>query len=376
MLKTERLDVRSHPSFDAHEEVVQFTDDRTGLKAVIAIHNTRLGPALGGCRFFPYGEFDEALTDVLRLSRGMTYKSALARLPLGGGKAIIIGDPRQIKTDALMESFGAAVESLQGRYVTAEDVGSNEHDMVAISRRTGHVTGLPALAEGVEGVSGNPSPLTAYGCFFGIKACAVERFGSESLDGKTVAIQGMGAVGYALAQYLVGTGARLIVADVHRDALDRAQKEFGERVRIVEPHDILAAEADILAPCALGAILNDRTIPTLRATIVAGAANNQLAEKRHDLLLKERGILYAPDYAINSGGVTSVGYEYYWRTGRNPFGHPLTMATMRQHVEKIEATLLTVFGIAKTQNIPTGLAADRLAEEIFLTRPLNAATSA
>lgn len=374
MLQIQKLDVTSHPSFDGHEEVVSFKDPVSGLNAIIAVHNTNLGPALGGCRFFPYAEYNDAVTDVLRLSRGMTYKSALAKLPLGGGKAVIIGDPRKDKTEAMMESFGEAIEHLQGRYVSAEDVGTNEHDMIAINRKTKHVTGLPALAAGEEGVSGNPSPVTAYGCFFGIKACVKEKYGSTDLTGKIVAIQGMGAVGYALAQYLVEAGANLVVADVHQNALDKAKEEFGDKVRILDTSMILSAEADILAPCALGAILNDRTIPTIKAKIIAGAANNQLAEKKHDAMLKEMDILYAPDYAINSGGVTSVGYEYYWRLGRDMGGRSFTTEAMTSHVEKIEETLLSVFAIARGKNLPTGESADQLAEDIFKTGALESAS--
>ena len=372
MLKSQLLDVSAHPSFDGHEKVVHFQDDAVGLNAIIAVHNSNLGPALGGSRFFSYGSFEDGVTDVLRLSRGMTYKSSLAGLPLGGGKAVIIGNPRAIKTEALMESFGEAVESLKGLYVTAEDVGTNEHDMIAISRKTMHVTGLLPLKEGEEGVSGNPSPITSLGCFYGIKACAKERYGTTDLTGRTVAIQGMGAVGYALAEYLVEAGANLIVADVHEDALNRAKAQFGERVQVLDPSMILSAKADILAPCALGAILNDRTIPGLQVDIIAGAANNQLAEKKHDAMLKEMNILYAPDYAINSGGVTSVGYEYYWRVGKNPFGKPLTMDTMITHVKNIEEILLSVFAIARGKGIPTGEAADQLAEEIFRAIPQTA----
>jgi leucine dehydrogenase len=370
MLQSRTLDISAHPSFDGHEQVVHFQDDSTGLDAIIAIHNTNLGPSLGGARFFPYAEFSEALTDVLRLSRGMTYKSALAQLPLGGGKAVIIGDPRKIKTEALMESFGAAVEQLKGRYITAEDVGTTELDMIAISRRTKHVTGLPPLAEGTAGVSGNPSPVTALGCFYGIKACAKERYGSADLTGRIVAIQGLGAVGYALAEYLIEAGARLIAADVHHDVLDRAKKQFGEKIQLVEPSAILSVKADILSPCALGAILNDRTLPGLQVDIIAGPANNQLAEKKHDAMLKDMNILYAPDYAINSGGVTSVGYEYYWRIGKNPFDHPLDMECMIDHVKKIEDVLLNIFSISRLRNIPTGEAADRLAEDNFREKPL------
>ena len=369
MLKSQTLNVSAHPSFDHHEQVVHFQDSATGLNAIIAVHNTNLGPSLGGARFYPYAEFEDALTDVLRLSRGMTYKSALAQLPLGGGKAVIIGDPREMKTEALMESFGAAIEQLKGLYITAEDVGTTEHDMIAISRQTKHVTGLPPLEDGTMGVSGNPSPVTALGCFYGLKACVKERFGSAELSGRTVAIQGMGAVGYALAEHLAQAGARLIVTDVHRDALDRAQKQFGEKIQVVDPSAILSVKADILAPCALGAILNDRTLPALQVGIIAGAANNQLAQKKHDAMLKDMNILYAPDYAINSGGVTSVGYEYYWRVGKNPFNCPLTMESMTNHVKNIESVLLSVFSMARAKDIPTGEAADQLAENIFRAIP-------
>lgn len=374
MLQIQKLDLQSHPSFDAHEQVVHFRDLESGLNAIIAVHNNNLGPSLGGSRFFPYAEFNDAVTDVLRLSRGMTYKSALAKLPLGGGKAVIIGDPRKDKTDAMMESFGEAVESLKGTYVTAEDVGTNEHDMIAIGRKTKHVTGLPALAQGEEGVSGNPSPVTAYGCFFGIKACVKEKFGTSDLTGRTVAIQGMGAVGYALAQYLVKAGANIIAADVHQNSLEQAKREFGDKVQIIDTSLILSAEADILAPCALGAVLNDRTIPAIKAQIIAGAANNQLAEKKHDAMLRDRGILYAPDYAINSGGVTSVGYEYYWRQGKEMGSNSFTTEAMMKHVEKIEETLLSVFAIARSKGIPTGEAADQLAEDIFKTGAMESAS--
>jgi leucine dehydrogenase len=368
MLRTQILDVSSHPSFDRHEQVALFENEAAGLKAIIAIHNTNLGPSLGGCRVYPYVDQNAALTDVLRLSRGMTYKSALAQLPLGGGKAVIIANPRSDKTEAMMEAFGEAVESLKGRYITAEDVGSNEEDMIAISRKTIHVAGLPhAAKEG--GVSGNPSPVTAYGVYCGIRACVREKFGSDDLSGKKVAIQGLGAVGYALAQYLYKDGADLIVADLHQASLDRAIAEFGGgRLQIVPADEILSVRADIFAPCAMGAVLNDETIPLLEVGIVAGAANNQLAAPHHGLMLKERGILYAPDYAINSGGVTSVGYEYFARAGMNPYGYTLVPDTMRAHVAKIEDTLLKIFQIARERDISTGESADRLAEEIFLQR--------
>lgn len=371
MISSKTLDVSSHSSFDKHEEVVLFQDQSTGLQAIIAVHNTNLGPSLGGCRIYPYASQDEAVNDVLRLSKGMTYKSALAGLPLGGGKAVIIGNPRQIKTAELFHAFGEAIESLGGTYITAEDVGSTEADMIEISKSTSFVAGLPESAAGHEnGVAGNPSPVTAYGVFCGLKACAKEKFGDSSLAGRKVAIQGMGAVGYALARYLIAAGAELIVADLNKDAIEKAQAEFGAKAMIGDPITIHAAEADIFAPCAMGAILNDRTIPEIKAAIIGGAANNQLAERRHDILIQDRGILYAPDYAINSGGITSVGYEYFARTGRNPYNYPLTRDAMMAHVARIEETLGQIFILADNKNLSTGEAADQLAEEKFMETPL------
>lgn len=368
MLTREDLDVSIHPSFDNHENVVMFTDQATGLRAIIAVHNTNLGASLGGCRIYPYAEINDAVTDVLRLSKGMTYKSALAGLPLGGGKAVIIGNPREIKKPGFMQSFGDAVEQMGGTYITAEDVGSTEEDMIEISKATSYVAGLPETGTG-EGVAGNPSPVTAYGVYCGLKACAQEKYGEPSLNGRKIAIQGMGAVGYALAEYLARDGAELWVADIHQDVLERAQHQFGDQVHIASAAEIHTLDVDIFAPCALGAGLNDRTIPDIKAGIIGGAANNQLAERRHDIMLKEKGIVYAPDYAINSGGITSVGYEYFWRTERNPYQYELTRDTMMSHVSRIEETLGRVFTLADNKTIGTGEAADQLAEEIFKAGP-------
>lgn len=364
MITSRRLDASVHPSFDNHEQVVQFEDAATGLKAIIAVHNTNLGASLGGCRIYPYASENDALNDVLRLSRGMTYKSALAGLPLGGGKAVIIANPRLDKTAEMMRSFGEAVEKMAGAYITAEDVGSTEEDMIEISKSTSYVAGLPEEGNG-ESVAGNPSPVTAYGVYCGIKACAKAKFGSADLKGRRIAIQGMGAVGYALAQYLSKEGASLVIADIHEDVIEKAKAEFGSGVSVLEPVHIHAADVDIFAPCALGAILNDRTIPDIKAAIIGGAANNQLAERRHDIMLKEKGIIYAPDYAINSGGITSVGYEYFHRTGRNPYSYALTRTSMMEHVARIGDTLEKIMSIAAERNIPTGEASDQLAEEIF-----------
>ncbi|MDY0030273.1 MAG: Glu/Leu/Phe/Val dehydrogenase dimerization domain-containing protein [Pseudobdellovibrionaceae bacterium] len=368
MLMREDLDVSIHPSFDNHEKVVMFTDQTTGLRAVIAVHNTNLGPSLGGCRIYPYADINDAVTDVLRLSKGMTYKSALAGLPLGGGKAVIIGNPREIKKIGFMQSFGEAVEQMGGSYITAEDVGSTEEDMIEISKTTSYVAGLPETGAG-EGVAGNPSPVTAYGVYCGLKACTREKYRESNLKGRKIAIQGMGAVGYELAEYLAKDGAELWVADIHQDVLDRAQQQFGAQVHISPASEIHKLDVDIFAPCALGAGLNDRTIPEIKAEIIGGAANNQLAERRHDEMLREKGIIYAPDYAINSGGITSVGYEYFWRTERNPYQYELTRDTMMSHVSRIEETLGRVFTLADNKAIGTGEAADQLAEEIFKAGP-------
>lgn len=372
MITSRRLDARNHSSFDAHEQVVHFNDTALGLDAIIAVHNTHLGPSLGGCRIYPYAHFEDALYDVLRLSRGMTYKSALAGLPLGGGKAVIIGDPRSIKSHDFMARFGEAVESMGGSYITAEDVGSSEEDMISISSTTTYVAGLPQTDPASDGVAGNPSPVTAYGVYCGLKACVKHVFGSSDLKGRKVAIQGLGAVGYALAQYLTKEEARIFVADIHPAVLERAKSEFGSLLTIGDASSIHTLDVDIFAPCALGAGLNDRTIPEIKAKIIGGAANNQLAEAHHDRLLVERGILYAPDYAINSGGITSVGYEYFDRTGRNPYPYPLTRTRMNDHVEGIAKTLEKIFSLAKSEGIGTGAAANQLAEKIFKAAPSSA----
>lgn len=377
MLNVTQIDASQHRGFDHHEQVVRFEDPDYGLLAYIAVHNTNCGPSLGGCRVYPYKTEDDAITDVLRLSRGMTYKSALARLPLGGGKAVIIGDPRLIKRAGFMARFGEAVNQLSGAYITAEDVGSNESDMIEISRTTSYVAGLPPQENDQQDhVSGNPSPVTAYGVYCGIKSCLKTQYQSDSILDKTIAIQGMGAVGYALAQYLAAEGARLIVADMNEETLARAEAEFAGRIVRVDPSEIHMQDADIFAPCALGAGLNDRTIPEIKAKIIAGAANNQLAEARHDQMLRARDILYAPDYAINSGGITSVGYEYFSRSGNNPYSYPLTPQKMMEHVARISETLNHIFILAQNKAIGYGEAADSLAEEIFMAGASSQITAA
>ncbi|MGE0253704.1 MAG: Glu/Leu/Phe/Val dehydrogenase dimerization domain-containing protein [Alphaproteobacteria bacterium] len=337
--------------FDAHEQVVFVHDAATGLRAIVAIHNTVLGPGVGGVRFWPYADDDDALADALRLSRGMTYKSALAGLPFGGGKSVILGDPRRDKSPALMAAFGRAVDRLGGRYVAAEDVGTTVADMDAIATATRHVTGTSAA-------SGDPSPWTAFGVFEAIRAAV--RFsrgrGEGDVAGLTVAVQGLGAVGFALCRRLHEAGARLVVADVRAEAVGRAVAAFGATP--AEATQIHAVDADVFAPCALGAGLNDESIPVLGARIVAGSANNQLAEARHGAMLARRGILYAPDYVANAGGIVEVAYGSGFMGAHGE-------DDIRRHVAGIHDTLLEIFARARADNLPTAAVADRMAEARF-----------
>ncbi len=354
-------DVTSFPDFADHKKIVEINDPQSGLIGFIAVHSTSLGPSLGGCRVYPYASREAAITDVLRLSRGMTYKSALAGLPLGGGKAVIIADPRSQKTPELMQAFGRAIDALKGTYITAEDVGSTENDMVEIGKFTQYVSGLPHH----KGVGGNPSPYTAYGIFCGMRAAVRHRLGTDDFSGITVAVQGLGAVGYALAKKLHTHGANIIACDVNSDRLDMAKAEMNG-LRQVSLDEIYEVACDVFAPCAMGAVINDKTIQKLKAKIIAGGANNQLADNlKHDEMLKDRHILYAPDYALNSGGVTLVGYEYFQSSGYNPFAHPLTQETVMAHIENIDQTMIRIFTIAEKEGCTTGKAADRLAEKIF-----------
>lgn len=344
------MDLFSSPDFDHHEQVVFCSDPHTGLKAIIAIHNTHQGPALGGCRMWAYASEDAALTDALRLSRGMTYKSALADLPLGGGKSVIIGNAKTDKTPALMRAMGEAIERLSGRYIVAEDVGTNALDMAEIRQATRHVAGLsPEFGGG-----GDPSPATAYGVFLGIKESVRAALGTDSLKGVRVAIQGLGSVGFDLCRALHEAGASLIVTDIMLERVQKAESLFGAQA--VGLTDIYSAEADIFAPCALGAILNDETIPLLKAKIIAGSANNQLAQSRHGLMLHERGILYAPDYAINAGGIINVCYEYL---GTTSGGYDRDKAFA--HIAHIPQTLAQIYAQSRATNRPTHEIADALA---------------
>ncbi len=327
-----------------HEQVVLCHDSSCDYRGIIAIHSTVLGPALGGTRFWSYANDEEALIDVLRLSRGMTYKNAVAGLNLGGGKAVIIGDNRTRAREMIFRAHGRFVETLGGRYITAEDVGTSTADMDFVHMETEHVTGL-------AGRSGDPSPVTAHGVFRAIQACADWRWGSDDLAGRTVALQGCGHVGYYLGRELHDAGARLIVTDIDQERVQRCVKEFGARA--VEPDDIYGVEADVFAPSALGGIINDSTIPQLRVEVVAGAANNQLLEERHGDMLEEKGILYAPDYVANAGGVINVyGELNHWDSVR----------ALRK-ADEIYDTVLRLFEIAKRNGLSTYKAADRLAEQ-------------
>ncbi|MEX2629086.1 MAG: Glu/Leu/Phe/Val dehydrogenase dimerization domain-containing protein [Tistlia sp.] len=350
------MTVFSHPEFDGHERVVFVQEAASGLKAIIAVHDTTLGPALGGCRLWPYAGDEEALTDVLRLSRGMTYKSALAGLSLGGGKSVILGDARALRreprrAEALFRAFGRAVEGLGGLYTAAEDVGTSVPDLELVGRETGHVAGV------AKGQVGDPSPYTAYGVFRGLQAAVTHRLGRNDLKGLRVAVQGLGHVGQGLCEHLAEAGAKLIVADLEQARVEAAVARFGAEP--ADPAAILAADCDVLAPCALGGILNDETIGALRAKVVAGAANNQLAEPRHGELLRRRGVLYAPDYLINAGGIIVIAYE----AGRR--GPRFERAAAMAHIDRIHETALEIFGRAEREGIATSTAADRLAEERF-----------
>jgi leucine dehydrogenase len=341
------MDVFASPAFDDHEQVIFFFDPASGLRAIIALHDTTLGPALGGCRMWPYASEAEAVTDVLRLAKGMTYKAAMAKLPFGGGKTVIIGDPRKDKSEALFRALGRAIDSLGGRYYTGEDVGTSPADMDWAGAETAYVLGRSS------GSSGDPSPVTARGVWLGIRAAVEHRLGHADLTGVRVAIQGLGHVGYNVARLLAQDGAQLIVADLDPVRAERAAEEFG--ARLVDGDAILGVEAEVLAPCALGGVINEDTLPRLACKIVAGAANNQLLEPRHGAALHERGILYAPDYVINAGGLINIAEEL--RSTGYDRGRVLA------RVETIAETLTEVFERAAREQAPTSEIADRLAEE-------------
>ena len=344
----ERLALFDRLAEHDHEQVSFAYESSCGYRGIIAIHSTGLGPALGGTRFWNYGTDEEALVDCLRLARGMTYKAAVAGLNLGGGKSVILGDNRTTRREALFRAHGRHVESLKGRYITAEDVGTSTSDMEYIKAETNHVTGL-------IGKSGDPSPVTAYGVYRGMKACAAYRYGSDRLAGKTVALQGCGSVGYHLAQLLHTEGAKIVCTDIDPQRVKRVVDECGATA--VAPSDIYGVPADVFAPCALGAVINDDTIRRLEVEIVAGGANNQLAEDRHGDLLEARHITYAPDYVINGGGLINVNAEL----------HDWSPERARNKAGEIYDTILRVFEIARDEGIPSYRAADRLAEQRIAT---------
>ena len=338
------LDIFADMQTMGHEQVLFSHDPSCGYFGIIAIHDTTLGPALGGTRFWQYANTDEAITDALRLARGMTYKSAVAGINLWGGKSVIIGDNKRADREALFRAHGRFIETLGGRYITAEDIGTSPADMEYIKLETDHVAGL-------LGLSGDPSPVTAYGVYVGMKAAAKFRWGTDNLSGKTVAVQGAGKVAYHLMQHLHAEGSNLIVTDIDDEKVRRAVQEFGARP--VSPGAIYDQAANIFSPNALGATINDETLPRLKVEIIAGGANNQLAEDRHGDELERRGILYAPDYVINGGGVINVyGELHRWPVER-----------AKKKAGEIYETLLRIFDMAKRDKIPTYEAADRLAQQ-------------
>lgn len=344
------MPVFDQPAFDGHEQVVFGHDEASGLHAIIAIHNTYLGPALGGLRIYPYVSEDDALTDVLRLSRGMSYKSALADLPLGGGKAVIIGDPQRDKTPALLEAMGRLVDSLGGRYITAEDSGSCEMDMQVIARETRYVTGIRRTG----GDSGDPSPFTAHGVYCALRCAVRHALDREHLEGLRIGIQGVGHVGSHLARQLHDAGAKLVISDRNQAHVTQLASEL--QAEVLPPSSILDAEVDVFAPCALGGAIDEAACERLKARVVVGAANNQLASPAAGKRLHERGILYAPDYVSNAGGVIEVAWQR-----RTDYRREAVMA----HIEKIETTLDEIFLRARRDRLCPEEVADRLAEERF-----------
>lgn len=349
------MSVFSHKEFTQHEQVSFFHCEKTGLKAIVALHNTNLGPALGGCRMWDYENDEQALRDVLRLSRGMTYKAAITGLPLGGGKSVIIGDAKKIKTPELMRAMGKAVETLGGRYIVAEDVGTTVDDMNFIHEQSKHVVGIAHDGQ----ASGDPSPMTALGVYTGLKAAVRYRLRRNEMNGLKVAVQGLGNVGYNLCRLLAKDGVQLFVTDIQADKVSQAVKEFSAKQ--VSLNDIYAQDVDVFAPCALGAILNDTSIKALKAKVVAGAANNQLAEAKHGDMLRSMKILYAPDYVINAGGLIKVYYEYLSRISGKKHDH----AEILNHVQKIDETSESIFRRAEQDGISTSAAADWIAEQRF-----------
>ena len=348
------MSVFSHTEFSEHQQVSFFSDQESGLKAIVAIHNTNRGPALGGCRMWPYASDEEALRDVLRLSKGMTYKSALANLDLGGGKSVIIGDPRKDKSEKLLRAMGRYLNQLGGAYIAAEDSGTGVNDLRVMGQETDYVAGVNDRI-GVDGLlkNGDPSPSTAYGTYMGVCAAVKHQLGRSDLEGLKVAVQGVGNVGYRLAEHLYQSGAKLYINDIHQSQVDRAVAELGATA--VGAEDIVGLDVDVFAPCALGAVINDNSIGQLKAKVVAGAANNQLSEERHGELLKQKGVLYAPDFVINAGGIIDIGLE---RNGAKP-------NDIQRQLEEIGDTLSEIFVRADQGGLSTSVIANQIAEERF-----------
>ena len=339
------------PDFDAHEDVQFITDEQSGLKAIIALHSTHLGPAAGGARFWHYARDEEALTDALRLSRGMSYKNAMAGLPLGGGKTVILANAERTKTPELLHAFGKAVDHLGGRYVTAEDVGMSVTDMIEVARSTKFVAGLP---NSTGDVGGDPGPHTSLGVFLGIKAAVKQALGKDSVSGLHIALQGAGSVATGVALHACAEGAKLSIADVDQEKAQRLAERTGGSV--VSPEDILGMEADLVSPCALGAILNEQTIAALKVPVVAGGANNQLATPQDGKRLHDRGILYAPDYVINAGGIINVCTEYLGDGDA---------ALVRQRIEGIPVRLEQVWAESASSGRDPASVADAMAQRLI-----------
>jgi leucine dehydrogenase len=331
------------------EQIVYCNDPKVGLRAIVAMHSTALGPATGGCRMWNYANEGEALTDVLRLSKGMTYKAATAGLNWGGGKAVIIGDAKTQKSPEMMKRFGEFVERLGGHYITAKDVGIGSEDLKHVKKSTKHVLGI----DGEPGSSGDPSPATAWGVYHGMKSAAKEAFGSPSLKGLTIGLQGLGSVSYYLLEHLAAEGAKVVGCDIDQTVIDRAVKKYG--IETVSPNSIFDVACDIFSPSALGGAINRETLPRIKAKVIAGAANNQLATPEIGSELTKKGLVYAPDYVINGGGLINIYYEAM------PGGYSRQKAFA--HVERIGQTITQILERAKAENQPTSLIADRLAEE-------------
>ncbi len=330
-----------------HEEVVFFSDKQSGLKAIVAIHDTTLGPALGGTRMWPYASEEEAIEDVLRLSKGMTYKAAVSGLNLGGGKAVIIGDPKKDKSEALFRAYGRFIESLNGRYISAEDVNISVNDIDHMYTETNYVCGV----DKAHGGSGNPAPYTALGVWRGMQASAMKTWGSKSVKDKVIAIQGVGSVGFELGKLIDADGGKMIFTDIREDNIAKFKEAFPS-AEFVQSDAIYDVNMDIYCPCALGATINDDTIPRIKAKVVCGAANNQLAEDRHGKILSEKGVLYAPDYLINAGGLMNVSIEFEgWNDSKS-----------RRMIDTIYDTTLDIFNLAEEKGIPVNKATDLLAE--------------